>query len=264
MNVLVTGASGGVATMLRPLLLSQYQSVRLSDRQAPESLAPGEQFVAADLTDPDTLREAVDGIDAILHLGGQSVEAPWETIVSANIEGTFQLFEAARQAGVRRVVFASSNHAVGFYPRTQTIDDTVPPLPDSRYGVSKVFGEALGALYASKHGMQVTSLRIGNVGPQPLDRRRLSIWIHPEDLMQLVHIALTHPEISNEVFYGMSDNARAWWDNSAATRFGYRPAHRSEDFAASVLAREEVPDPVADQYQGGTFCADEFDADSSA
>lgn len=259
MKLLVTGASGGVATLLRPLLAERYPVIRLTDRQPIGALNGAEEFVAADLTDPAALDQALDGMDAVLHLGGQAVEAPWETILAANIDGTYQLFERARLAGVQRVVFASSNHAVGFYPRGHTIGVNVTPLPDSRYGVSKVFGEALGALYANKHGMRVTSLRIGNVGELPLDRRRLSIWIHPEDLAQLVHIGLTHPDIHNEVFYGMSDNKRGWWDNAAAQRFGYQPAHQSEAFASEVLARSEAPDRVADYFQGGSFCADEFD-----
>ena len=141
----------------------------------------------------------------------------------ANIIGCYNLFEAARQAGVKRVVFASSNHAVGFYPRKRKIGTDVTVRPDSRYGVSKAFGEALGALYSDKHGMVVTCLRIGNVGPRPLDVRRLSIWISPEDLVQLFRIGLEHPDIRFDIVYGASDNAASWWDNSRARQLGYRP-----------------------------------------
>ncbi|MGB7183599.1 MAG: NAD(P)-dependent oxidoreductase, partial [Burkholderiaceae bacterium] len=196
--------------------------------------------------------------DAIIHLGGQSVEAAWDIVLDANIKGTYHLFEAARQAGVSRIVFASTNHVVGFYERDQVIDSNVKVRPDSRYGVSKAFGEALGALYACKHGIRVTNLRIGNVGLLPLDKRRLSIWIHPEDLMQLIWIGLTHEAIENEVLYGASDNARSWWDNSRAVQLGYQPKHQSEQFAAQILASEQADDPIAEKFQGGTFCADEF------
>ena len=133
--------------------------------------------------------------------------------------------------------------------------------PDGLYGVSKVFGEALSALYADKHGLRVLSIRIGNVNPRPIDLRRLSIWVHPEDLFQLCEIGLTHPDIHNQVVFGASDNARGWWDNAEAFGLGYRPRHRAEDYAAEVLAAEVPGDPVSEAFQGGTFCADGFDGD---
>src|SRR5262249_37302536 len=160
----------------------------LSDLQAPADLAADEEFIAADLADMAAVGKAVAGMEGIIHLGGFSVERPWETIHSANIVGCYNLFEAAPRAGVKRVVFATSNPAVGYYPRTRRIGTDHRVRPDSRYGVSKAFGEALGALYAFKHGIGVTSIRIGNFGDKPLDLRRLSIWLKPEDLVQLVRI----------------------------------------------------------------------------
>jgi uronate dehydrogenase len=164
---------------------------------------------------------------------------------------------------VERIVFASSNHAVGFYPRSHKIRTDVTLRPDTRYGVSKAFGEAVGALYAFKHGMRVTCLRIGNVADAPVDKRRLSIWLSPADLAQLVRIGLDHPDIKFEVFYGASDNERAWWDNSNARRFGYRPGGRGEAHSDAALAAEagRPPDRIADWYQGGPFCSDEYDGD---
>ncbi|MGI9422155.1 MAG: NAD-dependent epimerase/dehydratase family protein, partial [Hyphomicrobiaceae bacterium] len=158
------------------------------------------------------------------------------------------------------------NHAVGFYPRGQTIATDVTLRPDSRYGVSKAFGEAIGAMYAYKHGIGVTSLRIGNVGPAPLDERRLAIWISPEDLVQLVRIGLERPDLVFEVMYGISDNARAWFDNSNALEMGYRPTGKSEEFADNVLAAQASvpPDPPGDYYQGGTYCSDEYTANLAA
>jgi uronate dehydrogenase len=196
-----------------------------------------------------------------VHLGGFSVEGPWETILQSNIIGCYNLFEAARRKGVERIVFASSNHAVGFYPRNRMIDANVPVRPDSRYGVSKAFGEALGALYAYKHGLRVTCLRIGNFADMPADQRRLSIWLKPEDLVQLIRIGLEHPDIRYEIFYGASDNERAWWDNSAAFKFGYRPQGKAEEFRAQAMAAQAklARDPVGEWYQGGPFCSDEFD-----
>ena len=161
-------------------------------------------------------------------------------------------------------MFASSNHAVGFYPRHHHIGTDVTARPDSRYGVSKVFGEAVGALYADKHGLGVTCLRIGNFGDKPLDHRRLSIWLKPEDLVQLCRIGLEHPDIHFEIFYGASYNERAWWDNHRAYDLGYRPTGRGEDFREHAMAEQAKlkPDPVGDFYQGGTFCSMEFDGDS--
>ena len=206
-----------------------------------------------------------EGVDGILHFGGYSVEGPWDNILQSNIIGCYNLFEAARKKGVKRVVFASSNHAVGFYPRHHRIGTDVTARPDSRYGVSKVFGEAVGALYADKHGLGVTCLRIGNFGDKPLDHRRLSIWLKPEDLVQLCRIGLDHPDIHFEIFYGASYNERAWWDNHRAYDLGYRPTGRGEDFREHAMAEQAKlkPDPVGDFYQGGAFCGMEFDGDKS-
>ena len=149
---------------------------------------------------------------------------------------------------------------VGFYPRRRRIDVDAAVRPDSRYGVSKAFGEALGALYAFKYGLRVTCIRIGNFADAPVDLRRLSIWVAPQDLLQLIRIGLEHPDIRHEIFYGASDNARGWWDNSAAFRLGYRPQARAEEHSAAALAANAKlpPDPVGDWYQGGPFCSDEF------
>jgi uronate dehydrogenase len=261
-NVLLTGAAGDVGTRLRKLLKGVY-TLRASDIRRPADLAPGDDFVQGDLADATAVEKMVAGMEGIIHLGGFSVEGPWPTILNANIIGCYNLFEAAYRAGVKRIVFASSNHAVGFYPRARKIGVDVTVKPDSRYGVSKAFGEALGSFYAEKHGLSVTCLRIGNVNDKPIDVRRLSIWLKPEDLVQLIRIGLEHPDIKFEIFYGCSDNAAAWWDNSNARRFGYKPTGVAEDYRAEAEAAQAkiAPDPVGDRYQGGTYCSDEYDAD---
>jgi uronate dehydrogenase len=262
-RIVLTGAAGGIGTMTRPLLAQLYPGLVLSDRVEPKNLLPGEKFVAADLTRPNEVAAVAEAAHSIIHLGGHSAEGTWDQILQANIIGCHNLFEAARQAGVKRVVFASSNHAVGFYPRRKKIGTDVTVRPDSRYGVSKAFGEALGALYADKHGIAVTCLRIGNVGPRPLDVRRLSIWVSPEDLVQLFRIGLEHPDIRFEILYGVSDNAASWWDNSRARALGYRPTGKAEDHRAHAEAEQAKigPDPVGDLFQGGTFCSAEFTND---
>ncbi|MGD9883880.1 MAG: NAD-dependent epimerase/dehydratase family protein [Reyranella sp.] len=259
-RIVFTGAAGGIGTMIRPLLAKIYPGLILSDKVEPKDLQPGETFVAADLARPDEVAAAVEGADSVIHLGGYSVEGPWDSILQSNIIGCYNLFEAARQAGVKRVIFASSNHAVGFYPRKRRIGTDVTVRPDSRYGVSKAFGEAVGALYADKHGMIVTCLRIGNVGPRPLDVRRLAIWLLPEDLVQLIRIGLDHPDIRFEILYGASDNATAWWDNARASELGYRPTGKSEEHRAHAEAEQARigPDAVGDAFQGGSFCSLEF------
>lgn len=262
MHILITGAAGDIGTRLRKLLKGVYPRIRLSDIRRPADLAPDEEFVAADLADYAQVKDITAQVDAIVHLGGHSVEGPWETIHRSNIVGCYNLFEAAYRAGVKRVVFASSNHAVGFYPRGQKIGVDVTVRPDSRYGVSKAFGEALAALYAHKHGLRVTCIRVGNVNDKPLDQRRLAIWIRPDDLVQLIRIGLEHPDVHFEIFYGASDNDTSWWDNSNAYRFGYRPQGRSETFRAEAMTAQSklLTDPVADRFQGGPFCSDEYDA----
>jgi len=262
--ILITGAAGDVGARLRRLLKGVYPRIRISDIRKPSDLGSDEEFIAADLADYGQVEKIASGIEGIVHLGGFSVEGPWETIHRSNIVGCYNLFEAAYRSGVKRVVFASSNHAVGFYPREQKIGVDVTVRPDSRYGVSKAFGEALGALYADKHGLRVTCIRIGNVNDKPLDKRRLSIWLKPEDLVQLVRIGLEHPDVRYEIFYGASDNKAVWWDNSNAARFGYRPQGRAEDFRAFAMSEQAKlsADPIAERYQGGPFCSDEYDADS--
>jgi uronate dehydrogenase len=257
-KVLLTGAAGGVAQMLRPLLVARYRNIVLSDRTVVTDLVDGESFILADLSDPASLAGALKGVDRVIHLGGRSVEGTWDEVLQANIIGLHNFYEACRAAKVRRVVFASSNHAAGFYPRNQRIGVDRRTRPDSRYGVSKVFGEAMASLYADKFGISSLSIRIGNIGPMPLDTRRLSIWLHPEDMMQLCEIGLEHPDIHSQIVWGMSDNDREWWDNQVAYDLGYRPSHQGEEYAEIAMSGDGPPDPVGDVLQGGGFCSAEF------
>jgi uronate dehydrogenase len=260
--ILLTGAAGAAAHMLRPLMRADYR-LRLFDREPVPDCCEGEEAGTGDLADLEAVAKAVEGVDGIVHLGAYSVEGTWETILSSNIVGTYNVFEAARLADVKRVVFASSNHAVGFYRRDHKIGVDVTVRPDSRYGLSKCFGEALGSLYADKYAAEVLCIRIGNVNPKPLDVRRLAIWVSPRDLYQLIRIGIDHPALKYEIVYGMSDNARAWWDNANALRLGYRPQDRAEDHAAEVLAAhpEKTGDDLVDARQGGSFVRAESGGD---
>ena len=261
-RVLITGAGGGIGRSLRESLRGVYPVLRLSDRVPLAAARDQEEVDCADLADMAGVERIVTAVDGIVHLGGISGEDRWDAILQSNILGTYNLFEAARRAGVKRIIVATSNHAVGFYPRDQRIDHRVVPRPDSRYGVSKAFAEALASLYADKHGIGFLCTRIGNFGTRPIDSRRLSIWISPRDYTQLVRIGLEHRDIHFEIVYGVSNNKRSWYNNSNAYRLGYKPEDDSEPYAAEVLAAEagKPKDPVAETYQGGTFCAEEYDA----
>src|SRR5215204_3635716 len=250
-TILITGAAGDVGTHLRRELAVKYR-IRASDLRPLKKIGK-ETFMRADVSKMSDALKITKGVDAIVHLGGYSVEGPWEGILQANIIGCYNVFEAARRNGVKRIVFPTSNHAVGFYRRDQTIDHRVYPKPDSRYGVSKVFGEALGSLYVDKYGMEMYMVRIGNVNPAPLDKRRLSIWISPRDIAQLVSIGIDHPGIKFEIVYGVSGNKRSWYDNSNAARLGYRPQDDSEAFSREILEKEKPSDPFVETYQGGIF-----------
>ncbi len=259
-TVLITGAAGGIGTRMRHLLKGVYPRLLLSDRDRPENLTNEEEFIAADLTDMAAMTDLLKGVDGVLHLGGQAMEAGWDVIHQSNIVGCYNLFEAARINGTKRVVFASSNHAIGYYPRHARIGVDHKVRPDSRYGVSKAFGEAVGSYYADNFGLGVMAIRIGNIDDHPVDERRLSIWISPRDLTQLVRIGLEHPDLHYEVVWGISDNARSWWDNGPARRLGYRPQDRAEDHRDHALAAEaeRTPDAIADYFQGGDICAEEY------
>ena len=256
-TILMTGAAGSVASLLRPELCDRYK-LRLSDIKPVKKLGRGETFVRGDIESLSDMLRITKGVDAIIHLGAMRWEAPWKDILQANIIGCYNLFEAARRNGVKRVVFASSNHATGFYRRDETIDHHVYPKPDTRYCVSKVFGEQLGRLYADKYGMEVFCIRIGSATVAPLDKRRLSVWVSPRDLAQLVEIGVEHRDIRFEIVYGVSNNKRSWYDNSNARRFGYRPKDNAENYAKEILAKEKPSDDErAEIYQGGAFVSAE-------
>ncbi|NKC12807.1 MAG: NAD-dependent epimerase/dehydratase family protein [Gammaproteobacteria bacterium] len=253
-TIVITGAAGDVGARLREELRGKYR-LRLADIRPISDRVAGETFINADVTDLNAMTALMREAHGVIALGGESREHQWQRILERNIIGMYHHYEAARQAGVERVIFASSNHAVGFYRRDETIPVDVTVRPDSRYGVSKAFGEAAGSLYAHKYGLRILCIRIGNVADAPVDKRRLAIWISPRDLAQLITIGLEHPDLRFEIVYGASNNKRSWWDNSNAHRLGYVPQDHSEDYAGAVLAREPATDPgsLPELYQGGDF-----------
>jgi uronate dehydrogenase len=254
-RLLLTGAAGGLGRELRRRLKAHCAVLRLSDIADLGAAAPGEELMPAALEQADAVLALLAGVDAVVHLGGISVEGPFRPIVQANIVGTYNLYEAARRHGVKRVIFASSNHVTGFYRQDEVIDATMPMRPDGHYGLSKAFGENLAQFYFDRYGLETVSLRIGSSFPEPTDRRMLATWLSYDDLERLVLASLTAPVVGNSVIYGVSDNATTWWDNTPAKHIGYRPLDSSEPFRAAAMARQPVVDQSspATLYQGGGF-----------
>lgn len=258
--VLITGAAGLVGGVLREQLRGRYRLTLLDLKPIPDA-CEGERVLQGDIGDPDVLALAMAGADAVVHLAGVPTEAPWEAIRDANIDGCYRVVEAARQAGVGRFVFASSNHAIGFYTRRQTLDENCLPRPDTRYGVSKVFGETLLSFYADKFGLASVCIRIGTLlrPDAPAERRHLSSWISHRDLGQLVERAI-EADVRYEIVYGMSNNARRWWKDAAAERLGYHPQDDAETFAPELEGVDGTcTDPLAETLQGGVYCVWERD-----
>jgi uronate dehydrogenase len=265
-TIVITGAAGGVGTMLRPRLARAGRSLRLLDIAPVASSAPAEEVVTASVTDLDAMTAACAGADAVIHLGGIPSEAPWERILDVNINGTYCVFEAARRAGVPRVVYASSNHAVGFAPRAGfPVPDYAYPAPDTYYGVSKAAGEATAALYARRYGMDAICVRILSCFERPRDPRMLSTWLSPDDAARLFEACLTVASPGFRVVYGVSANTRGGWVSlDEARALGYEPRDDAEAYAASVLAADGDPGPEdpAFQYLGGGFTFPALDADN--
>jgi len=254
-KLLLTGAAGGLGNALRERLKANCSVLRLSDVQPFGAAAAGEEVVLADLADSAAVHTMVQGVDAIVHLGGVSVEGPFGPILQANILGAYNLYEAARKNGIKRIVFASSNHVTGFYRQDQTINADHPARPDGLYGLSKAFGEDLSRLYFDRYGIETACVRIGSSFAEPKDRRMLATWLSFDDLHRLITACLTTPVLGHSIVFGMSDNAVTWWDNSRARHIGYVPKDSSDIFREAVYARTPAPDlkdPVA-QYQGGGF-----------
>jgi uronate dehydrogenase len=254
--VLITGAAGRIGAMLRSRLARPGRTLRLLDT-APLTAGAGEEAIRASVTDLDAMTAACQGAGAVIHLAGIPGEAPWSEIRDVNIDGTYTVFEAARRAGVGRVVFASSNHAVGFSPREAfPVPDYAFPAPDTYYGVSKVAGEALAALYHYRHGLDAICIRILTCADRPRTVRALSTWLSPDDAGRLFEACLSAPRPGFRVIFGVSANTRGGWVSLDEGRaLGYEPRDDAETYAAEIIAAEGEPDPSDPllAYLGGEF-----------
>lgn len=254
-RLLLTGAAGGLGTVLRERLRPFADILRVSDNAPMVPAVPGEEVVPCDLADKAAVDRLAAGCDAIVHLGGISVERPFEEIVEANIKGVFHVYEGARRQGVRRVVFASSNHVMGFHPQGVKLDADSPRRPDGYYGLSKSFGEDLSRYYFDRYGIETACLRIGSSFPEPRDRRMLATWLSYDDLTELVRCCLFAPSLGHTIVYGMSANREVWWDNGKAAHLGFAARDSSEPFRAKVEEAQPPLDPSdpARKFQGGAF-----------
>jgi uronate dehydrogenase len=249
-RVLLTGAAGAIATAVRPVLRALAAEVVLTDGVDVADPAPGERFVRAQLEDPAPWPDLAAGCDAILHLGAVSDEAAFDVLAGPNLHGAFHVYDAARRAGVRRAVAASSRRATGFYRVGERLDGEATPRPDGLYAATKAFSESLGRLYADKFGLEVVALRIGTFLERPRTARDLSTWLSHDDAGRLVRAALTGPVDGFVCVYGVSANTRGWWDLPPS--LGYAPVDDAEDFADDVEPFDGIP------FQGGPTTAPEF------
>jgi uronate dehydrogenase len=254
-RLLLTGAGGGLGTMLRERIKPWAEVLRLSDVRAIPAAGPGEEVVQCDLADRDAVLALLEGVDAVLHFGGVSVEDKFEPIMQANILGLHHLYEAVHKQGVKRVIYASSSHVVGYYRTTEVIDARAPLRPDGLYGVSKCFGEALSRYYYDRFGIETVCLRIGSSFAEPRTARMMVTYLAYDDLVELIRCALFAPRVGHTITFGTSDNAVRWWDNREAAHLGYVPKHSSREFAERFPQTGAWP-PAEDAtatFQGGPF-----------
>jgi uronate dehydrogenase len=253
-TILITGSAGGVATRLRPYLRDWY-ALRLLDRVETPDLAANEAAIVGDLADPDTVRRACEGVDAVVHLAcAYSYDIDFEDTLDANYRGVLYLLDACRKSGIGRFVFASSHHVVGHHRVAGFAGDAAPVAPDGFYALSKAFGEAACSMYAHRYGIRTLSIRIGSAADTVVDGRRQRLWVGNGDLAQLVRIGLEHEDVHDDIVYGVSRCPDALFENGRALELGYRPtddAARHLDPAFVPLA--DMSEADGRDYVGGPY-----------
>lgn len=252
----ITGAAGRIGRTLRTGLAGDVGRMRLLDTAPLGPAGPGEDTLTADITDLAALVDAFAGAHGVVHLAAIPDEDDFHDLVRVNVVGTYHVFEAARRAGVPRVVYASSNRVTGGYPTATRVDETMPSRPDGYYGVTKVTGEALGRVFADKFGLAVACLRIGSFADRPSDDRQLSTWLSPADAVAAFRAAMAAPDLTFATFYAVSANAHRWWDLSAGERLGFTPTDSADEHADGLTPVPPGPGP-----QGGRFATAEFTLD---
>ncbi len=256
-KILLTGAAGGLGKVLRESLNNWKDSLIVSDITDLGPAQCGEEVRQCNLSDFKSVLELVEDIDEIIHLGGVSVEDSFDNILHANIIGTYNIYEAARQKGIKRILFASSNHTIGFHSRENLLDASSVMRPDSLYGVSKGFGELLARYYYDKFQIESACIRIGSSFPKPKDRRMLATWLSYKDLTSLVKRIFEVDRLGFAIVYGVSDNKEKWWDNHQVAYIGWSAQDSSEQFENEPYITAEKVDPFSPVtlYQGGKFAS---------
>jgi uronate dehydrogenase len=258
-KVALSGASGAIGTVLRPRLVERGIDLRSAGGSKPlQALSAAEEVMHGDLRDPAVVDRLLAGVDVLIHMAGTSVERPLPEISENNLRGLYEVYEGARRNGVRRVVFASSNHAFGMHSVKDKLRLDAPFRADGLYGLSKVWGEAMARMYWDKHGIEGISLRIGSALERPTQFRHLSTWLGHDDLVRLIMCCIEAPRIGYMAVWGVSDNTRSYWDQTGSEKLGYRPVQNAEDYAAEILAQENPLDAVAQQFQGGSFASFDY------
>jgi uronate dehydrogenase len=253
-EVLVTGASGRIGRVLMPGLAAAGHGVRGLDSVGVDE-PWADRLVVADLaTDDVALDDAVADVDAVVHLAAIAAETDLETALASHVGLAHRVLESMRRHGVGRIVYASSNHAVGFTPRESMLPVGARARPDSFYGLGKVAGEGLCSLYHDRHGIAAACLRIGSFRERPTTRRHLSTWLSHGDAVRLVDACVRAPDLGFTVVYGISGNTRAWWDLASARAIGYWPADDAEAWAAEIEAVAATGEDELDgRCVGGEF-----------
>lgn len=263
-TILLTGAAGKIGNAIRPFLRREYARVRLLDIKPVPKPLESEESIVADIRSPDAMHEVMRDVDSAVHLAGIPDEDEWPAIRDVNIDGTFNLMEAARARGVRRVVFASSHHVSAFVEAGAPVARDAPYRPTGLYGVSKAFGETLGRLYSIKFGLSVICLRIAAFQPQPRDHRQLLLWISPRDMAQLTIRALdAADDVGFLTVFGVSGNDRNPYDRAGWDVLGYAPQDNSECYLRTSSGLNGHPVLPSDFYLGGDLCVRDDSATGS-
>lgn len=263
-KIALSGAGGQLGSVVRAALVARGTPLRSAAGSKPlVPLVEGEDVMHGDLRDSAVVDRLLDGVDVLIHFAGTSVERPLPEIIENNLRALVEVYEGARWQGVRRVVFASSNHAIGMYPVTEQLDLDCALRPDGFYGLSKVWGEALARMYWDKHGIESVCVRIGSCLERPTEPRHLSTWFGHRDLLHFIDRCIEADDVGFLTVWGVSANTRSWWDNSGAERLGYRPTQNAEDYAAEILARPNPLDALGQRFQGGSFVGIDYSRDDA-
>jgi len=261
-KIALTGAGGQLGSVLRKALVGRGVPLRSAAGSKPlPPLVDGEDVMHGDLREPAVVDRLLEGVDVLIHFAGTSVERPLPEIIENNLRALVEVYEGAVRHRVRRIVFASSNHAIGMYPTTERLGLDCAPRPDGFYGLSKVWGEALARLYWDKHGIESICVRIGSCLELPTEPRHLSTWFGHDDMLHFIDRCIAAPAVGFMVVWGVSANRRSWWDNRGADALGFHPTQDAEVFADEILAGKNPLDSLGQRFQGGSFVSINYTRD---